>query len=96
MDDNTKLALEVEASKGEQYQRAYDQLVTPFFEAKQAELFEAFQDAPTTETDILVTLKLQSNALKSLDEEFKHYINTGKLARQQLETEADTEEKDDE
>lgn len=84
MDDNIKEKLEVEQAMGAEYGRAYNSLVKPFIDRKKAELFEAFQILPTTEADGLLTIKLQCNALESLDDEFKHYIATGQLAKQSL------------
>lgn len=76
--------LEIEQAIGEQYGRAYDSMVRPFIEQKQAELFEAFKELPTTQADGLLTIKLQSNALQALDDEFRHYITTGHLAHKSL------------
>lgn len=84
MDKNLKEKLEVEQAIGHEYGRAYESLVKPFIIKKREELFEVFTQIPTTDTEGLTTIKLQSNALQSLDEEFKHYIQTGKLARQSL------------
>jgi len=84
MNDIEKFKLEQERAKGEQYKRAYDNLVKPFIEAKNKELFEAFTIIPTNETDKLMMIKHQSNALRSLDDEFKSYITTGELASKSL------------
>ena len=84
MDNSVREKLEVEQAIGEQYQRAYEGLVSPFIERKKAELFEAFQILPTTEPDKLMAIKLQCNALESLDDEFRHYITTGQLAQRSL------------
>lgn len=85
--DDVERKLQVEQAIGEQYGRAYESMVKPFIDRKKAELFEAFQILPTTEADGLLTIKLQCNALESLDDEFKHYIATGQLAKQSLDKE---------
>ena len=77
--------LEIEQAKGEMYQRAYDSTVQPFISAKEAELFDAFLNHPTSDTDGLVLIKLQLNVLTSMRDEFQSKINSGKLARQQIE-----------
>lgn len=83
--------LEIEAARGEKYGRAWEELVEPFFEAKQLQLYEAFKELPTSNNEGLVILKMQSNALESLKDEFQHHINTGKLAKQTLEEEESNE-----
>lgn len=77
-------ALEFEAAKGEEYQRAWESMVEPFFVQKSKELYEAFCEHPTTDRDGLTILKLQVNALHSLKDEFQSQINSGMLARKQL------------
>ena len=84
MDDNLKINLEVEGAVGEQYQGAWDRMVKPFFEKKQAELYEVFQECPIRDKDGLVEIHAQHKALKSMEDEFLTFINSGKLARQQL------------
>lgn len=92
MDDNTKLKLQMEQSRGAEYQRSWNTMVEPFVQRKKAELFEAFQDLPaTTSPEDLLMVKLQCNALQSLEDEFRHYITTGQMAQQSLNEE---EEKD--
>tara|TARA_R110000744_G_C19370310_1_gene562417 strand:+ start:4601 stop:4873 length:273 start_codon:yes stop_codon:yes gene_type:complete len=84
MNDETA-RLESEQSIGEMHGRAWEHSVKPFVEAKQAELYAAFVNHPSTDKDGLMLIKLQVNALTSMGDEFQTYINTGKLARQQLE-----------
>lgn len=84
MDDGLENKLLQDSAKGERYQRAWDDLIEPFFLEKDHELYQAFKELPTTESDSLVLLKLQVNALEALRDEFKHYINTGRLAQKQL------------
>jgi hypothetical protein len=85
INDNEKQRLETERAIGEMHQRAWEHSVQPFVEKKKAELFEAFVDHPSTDKDGLMLIKLQLNALASMGDEFESFINTGKLARQQLE-----------
>jgi hypothetical protein len=82
--DGKKVILEQEKAKGEAHQRAYDNYVKPFFEAKEAELFEAFKYTPSTDTDALVMIRLQLNALEGLKTHFEHYIQTGRMAEATL------------
>jgi len=87
MNDFERLNAETEQAIGEQHQRAWEFSVEPFIIRKQAELYQVFLDHPTTDTDGLVLIKLQINALQSLSDEFQSQINTGNLARKQLEGE---------
>jgi hypothetical protein len=91
MDEQTKTKLQLEAATGEDWERVYKSKLMPFFSNKRAELFQAFQDIPTSEKDQLLTLKLQCNALTSLEEEFLSRIHTGVMARQALSEEKENE-----
>ena len=79
--------LELEVATGQKYKQAWEETVEPFVKSKQAELFAAFLETNTSDSKTLLTLKLQCNALESLGDEFKSFINTGELARKQLEKE---------
>ena len=88
MQTQTELALEVEVAKGQAHKSAWDQLVEPFFEAKKAELYEAFIKLPTSNGEELLNIKMQVNVLDSMKDHFQHYINTGKMAQTTLEGES--------
>lgn len=64
-----------------------------FCENKRVLLFDAFLDAEIRDTEALVTIKLQLNALNSMEQEIIDIIQTGNLAHKTL---ADNEEKEDE
>jgi len=85
MQTRTELKLEVEVAQGDNHKRAWEQIVEPFFEAKKAELFEAFVNTGSSETDALVSIKMHMNVLESMKDHFWHYINTGKMAQKTLE-----------
>lgn len=76
--------LETERSIGADYERSWNGLVKPFFDKKQEELFEVFKELPTTNSEGLMLVKTSLNALQMLEDEFRHYINTGKMASQTL------------
>ena len=80
-----KAKLEAEKAKGEEYQRIFDSYIKPFIEAKKEVLFEAFQQVPVQEVDMLKDIKLQLTAVNSLEAHFMEFVNTGKLAKHQLE-----------
>ena len=80
MDDTERYKLIKEAEVGEKYKHAYEECVKPFVDNKIAELFEAFKEADSSNLSHLQMIKMQSNALKSMEEEFNHFITTGKLA----------------
>lgn len=87
MDDELKAKMDMDAAKGESYQRAWDNIIQPFFDKMQAELYQAFVDTPTSHLDALTTIKMQSNVLTAMKDEMDHYINTGKLARKAIDEE---------
>ena len=85
MDSNLKDKMIMDQAKGESYLRAWENIIEPFFDAKQAELYAAFVNTGTSDMDSLVTIKMQSNVMSALQDEMQHYINTGKFARKAIE-----------
>lgn len=83
--DQNQAKLEAEKAKGEEYQRVFDAYVNPFIAAKREVLFEAFQQVPVQDTETLKDIKLQLTAINSLEAHFMEFVNTGKLAKYQLE-----------
>ena len=81
-DDTRKL--EIEIAKGDRYKHLYDEILEDFFEKKQAILFNAFTSVPVTKTEELVAIRMQSTALESLRSEFLTVIESGRLAKLQL------------
>jgi len=79
-----KEKLEFEAARGEQYKRIMEVYIEPFIASKQEQLFQSFIDSSTENPELLQLIKLQSNALASLSDEFKSHITTGELASKQL------------
>ena len=83
---NEQLAkLQIDAALGEQKRLVYDNHIKPFIEAKTAILFEAFKDVDAGDTATLQKIKMQQTTLASLEAYFREYIDTGKLARFELE-----------
>ncbi len=77
--------LEAEAAVCEAAGRAWEEHVKPFFVAKELELFEAFKDMTATNEKDVMLIKMQANVLAMLKDHFESMINSGKLARKQLE-----------
>lgn len=77
--------LELERAKGDEYKRVYDAYIKPFVDEKQKVLFEAFQNTSIANVDQLKDIKAQSTALNALSEHFKRFIETGEIAKYQLE-----------
>ena len=77
--------LQAEVATGDEYQRVFQSYVGPFIEAKKQVLFEHFQTIPVGNVEALKDIKLQLTAINSLQAHFKEFMNTGKLARTQLE-----------
>ncbi len=78
------IKLQQEMIIGGQYRSAWENLVKPFFDAKQVQLFEAFQATESHDVDKLQLIKMQSTVLRSMEVHFMHFIDTGKLAELQL------------
>lgn len=85
--DPEQAKLESEVAKGDEYKRVFQSYVGPFIEAKRQLLFEAFQEVPVSNVDQLKDIKLQLTAINSLEAHFQEFMNTGKLAKKQLEKE---------
>lgn len=83
--DPDKAKLELEQSRGERYAEVYNEYIAPFIEEKQRILFEAFQATPVSNVEGLKDIKLQSTALVALGAHFQQFIDSGKLAKAQLE-----------
>lgn len=79
-----KQIFEIEKARGEAYKRAYEQYIEPFFTEKTAQLFEAFKDTQSSNSDDLLRIKLQLNALEGLKAHFDYYIETGRMAELSL------------
>ena len=84
MNDKERQKLEVERAIGDQHQRAWENTIQPFFDNKMKELFDAFLTCDSGNKSMLFDLKLQLNALQSLEVHFKSFIETGKMASQTL------------
>lgn len=77
--------LQAEQSKGEEYQRVFDSYIKPFIEEKRQVLFDAFQEVPVGQVEVLKDIKLQLTAINALEAHFAEFTTTGKLAKMQLE-----------
>lgn len=77
--------LELERAKGDEYKAVYETYIKPFVDEKQKVLFEAFQNTSIANVDQLKDIKAQSTALNALAEHFKRFIETGEIAKYQLE-----------
>lgn len=79
--------LEIEAAKGESHKRAWDQTVAPFFDAKKDELLEAFKELNSSDANGLMIIKMQYNVLQMMEDQFQSVINTGKMAKHEIDME---------
>lgn len=78
--------LQSEVVKAEEVERVYDSYIRPFIEEKRVVLFEVFQSTSVRDMDALRDVKLQLTAINALEAHFKEFMNTGKLAKKQLES----------
>ncbi len=77
--------LQSEVAKGDEYENIFNSYMKPFIEEKRQVLFELFQTIPVGNVEALKDVKLQLTAINSLQAHFQEFMNTGKLARTQLE-----------
>lgn len=76
---------QAEVAKGDEYKRVFDSYIGPFIEAKRQVLFDAFQEVPVGQVDVLKDIKLQLTAINALEAHFQEFMTTGELAKMQLE-----------
>lgn len=87
MDEKIRTQAMLDVAKGHRYRELYDEVLKEFFEAKQKETFEAFRAMDTSDQGIMTTIKMYSNALQALEDEFQSVINTGIMAQKALDEE---------
>lgn len=85
MIDERRAKLEIDAALGDKKQQIFNEHIAPFIEAKQRILYEAFVNVPAHDTQQLQNIKMQQTAIESLGAYFREYIDTGKLAKYELE-----------
>ena len=85
MHDDKEDKLYQDMAKGDRYKSAWENLVKPFFDGKQVELFENYKQCSVSDSDTMKEIIHHSKVLDSLRDEFEHYVNTGKLAKKIIE-----------
>lgn len=85
MIDERIAKLEIDAALGDQKRQIFNDHIKPFIEAKERVLFEAFQNINAQDIAQLQAIKMQQTVLASLEAYFREYIDTGKLAKHELE-----------
>jgi len=83
--EQTISQLEREVAESSNAEKAYTSYIRPFIDEKRKVLFEAFMTISVEEPNKLMEIKRQQMVLEALNSEVVSKINTGKLARQQLE-----------
>lgn len=84
MNNSIENQLNDEITTGRNAQRAYDSFIKSFVLDKRAVLFTAFQDVSIVEAEALQEIKRQLIVLETLDQEILTIIETGDLAKKQL------------
>lgn len=85
MIDEKRARLEIDAALGDNKREIFEAHIKPFIEAKERVLFEAFKDVRAQDTEQLQAIKMQQTVLAGLEAYFREYIDTGKLAKHELE-----------
>ena len=73
-------------AKAERAKQLNEEFIKPFIESKHRILFNAFVEVDANDTDRLQLIRLQSTALSSLEAELQTYIDSGKIAKHELES----------
>lgn len=83
---NEKIAkLQIDAALGENKRQIFEDHIKPFIETRTAILFDAFTQVEVGDVEALQKIKMQQTVLASLEAYFREYIDTGKLAKHELE-----------
>lgn len=85
MIDERTAKLEIDIALGEKKREIFENHIKPFIDAKQKVLFEAFVNVSAQDVKQLQNIKMQQTVLSSLEAYFREYIDTGKLAKHELE-----------
>lgn len=85
MIDERTAKLEIDIALGEKKREIFENHIKPFIDAKQKVLFEAFVNVSAQDVKQLQNIKMQQTVLSSLEAYFREYIDTGKLAKYELE-----------
>lgn len=87
LSEDDQIKLETERAIGAKHQKVWNEVIEPFFVARQEILFEAFKVADSKDKDQLQLIKLQSNVLEGMKVHFMHFIDTGRMASTTLDNE---------
>lgn len=87
MNEAEKFQLEKEVAVAREKELVFNTHIKPFLDAKKYDLFEAFSMVSVTDTNALLNIRLQMQALTGLEADFQSYIDTGKIASFKLENE---------
>lgn len=89
MNQSEKDTLAAEDASGRRAQKAYNEFIKPFIEAKEKLLYEAFKDADPEHSELLCNIARASLAIRALDAEINSHILTGQMASISLAQEED-------
>lgn len=77
--------LQIDAALGENKREIFENHIKPFIDTRTAILFDAFVNTEAGDIETLQKIKMQQTVLASLEAYFREYIDTGKLAKHELE-----------
>ena len=81
MNEGEEHQLQMERGLGAQKQAAFEAHVEPFLIAKRKDLFDVFCQVSAQNVSELQVIRMQMTALDSIEADFRHYIDTGKMAQ---------------
>lgn len=83
-EEDRQYRLQIEAAAGDKYQQAYEGFFREFIESAEDRLFHAFKQADPMDEKYLQLLRLQLAAYHSLEAHLKTYVDTGTLAKMEI------------
>lgn len=76
--------LELEVSKGEEYQRVYETYFMPIYDDLRAKILTNFETSNSLCGELLEKMKLELDMLNTIKSEFQNKVDTGKMASIEL------------
>lgn len=84
MQPDKQAKLEDELAKARKAERAYDDFVKPFVDARLKLIFDEFSNAEQLDTERLAALHRMSITVRAFEAEIQAFITTGKMAAFEL------------
>lgn len=85
MEQERKIDLMEQAMEGNRRAEVLRDHIIPFIEHRSNVLFQVFCNTPANKVEDLVNIKMQHSVLVALEQDYKAWIDAGKIAQKELE-----------